>query len=327
MSILMRRDLTEKTELHPRNKHRHRYNFKELSDINPELLKFVKLNEYGYESIDFANANAVLELNKSLLKYFYKIDNWNIPEGYLCPPIPGRADYIHYAADILASGNAGVIPTGNKINVLDIGVGSNCIFPLIGNREYGWKFVGVDISKIALESANRIIDENLGLSNEIELRFQKNKNHIFRDVVHVEDHFDLCICNPPFHSSIEEASIVANKKVNNLTKTKIKNSNVQLNFGGQANELYCNGGEIKFIINMARESKIYFQQFLWFTTLVSKQSNVKTVNNVLKELDAFEIRTIEMRQGNKISRIVSWTYLSIESQHSWLKNYWQKSKI
>ena len=56
----------EKTVLHSRNKHRERYDFKQLMITCPELAKYVKLNEYGDESIDFANPKAVKWLNKAL---------------------------------------------------------------------------------------------------------------------------------------------------------------------------------------------------------------------------------------------------------------------
>jgi 23S rRNA (adenine1618-N6)-methyltransferase len=36
---------------------------------------------------------------------------------YLCP-IPGRADYIHYIADLLAESNNGIIPKGHGIQGL-----------------------------------------------------------------------------------------------------------------------------------------------------------------------------------------------------------------
>jgi 23S rRNA (adenine1618-N6)-methyltransferase len=39
------------------------------------------------------------------------------------PPIPGRADYIHQIADLLATCNKKVVPTGADIRILDIGVG------------------------------------------------------------------------------------------------------------------------------------------------------------------------------------------------------------
>jgi 23S rRNA (adenine1618-N6)-methyltransferase len=325
MSFDKRRYISEKTELHPRNKHKSRYDFNELIRVNPELIKYVKLNEHGDESIDFANADSVLQLNKALLKKFYDIDYWSIPKGFLCPPIPGRADYIHYAADILASSNNNQIPVGSNIHVLDIGVGANCIFPLLGFKEFGWRFVGVDINKTALESANKIVQENSIFINDIELRLQLNEGNIFKNIIKQDEHFDLCICNPPFHSSYQEANKFATKKVLNLKNNNTKN--IVLNFGGQSNELYCKGGEMAFITNMIRESKLFRHQCFWFTTLVSKQSNLKKIYKELNNLETIEMKTIEMKQGNKISRIVAWTYLSIESQQSWVKKYWQKSKI
>jgi 23S rRNA (adenine1618-N6)-methyltransferase len=117
----------EKTALHPRNKHRERYDFQALVTTCPELGKYVKLNVYEDESIDFANPKAVKWLNKALLKHYYNMEYWDIPTGYLCPPIPGRADYIHHIADLLAGSNNGKIPTGSRIKCMDIGVGASCV--------------------------------------------------------------------------------------------------------------------------------------------------------------------------------------------------------
>jgi 23S rRNA (adenine1618-N6)-methyltransferase len=60
-------------------------------------------------------------LNKAILKAFYKIEYWDIPLHYLCPPIPGRADYLHYTADLLAECNNGQIPRGKDIRILMLG--------------------------------------------------------------------------------------------------------------------------------------------------------------------------------------------------------------
>jgi len=156
----------EKSSLHPRNRHRERYDFKQLIESCPELAQFVKINIYNDESIDFSDPEAVKMLNKALLKRYYEIDNWNIPQNYLCPPIPGRADYIHHIADLLCSNNYGKIPTGEKIKCLDIGVGANCVYPIIGNKEYGWSFIGSDIDPVAIGSATKIIELNPSLKRK-----------------------------------------------------------------------------------------------------------------------------------------------------------------
>ena len=312
---------TEKLKLHPRNKHHGRYDFKELIAVCPELAQFAALNIYGDESIDFSNPNAVKTLNKALLKNSYGINFWEIPDNYLCPPIPGRADYIHYVADLLAEKNSGKIPTGKKIKCLDIGVGANCVYPIIGNREYGWSFIGSDIDAVSIASAGKIIENDSFLQNAVEYRLQKNPTDIFRGIIKPDEFFDLSICNPPFYASLEEAEQRTLKKLSNLNNKKIMKP--IRNFGGQNSELWCEGGEEKFVENMIRES-VEFQDFcFWFSTLISKQSNLKSIYAALKIAKVFELKTIPMRQGNKISRIVAWTFLDEKQQKDWKSEKWK----
>lgn len=303
-----------KTLLHPRNKHRQRYDFDELIHVNTGLAQYVKKNAYGDDSIDFSNPLAVKVLNQSLLKQFYDIAVWDIPKDYLCPPIPGRADYLHYLADLLAEENNGSVPLGTSVRVLDVGVGANVIYPLIGYREYGWRFVGVDIDDNALKNAQYIVDANK-LSNVIELRLQPIPTSIFKSTIKQGEMFDLTMCNPPFHGSLEEATVGSHRKWRGLGKNKNtaklnagKHSPV-LNFGGQNAELYCKGGEETFITTMIKESKQYATQCKWFTTLVSKETTLPSVYRALKKVSARQVKTIEMKQGQKKSRIVTWTFL------------------
>lgn len=310
----------EKVRLHPRNKHRERYNFTHLIDSCPELAQFVMLNIYNDESIDFFNPEAVKMLNKALLKHYYDIDNWDIPPNYLCPPIPGRADYIHFIADLLGSYNNGKIPTGNQIKCLDIGVGANCVYPIIGNKEYGWSFIGSDIDPVSIKSAKKIIELNPFLKGKIELRLQQNPKDIFFGIIQNNESYDLSICNPPFHASIAEAKSGTLRKLSNLNREKI--TKPILNFGGQNGELWCKGGEERFIRDMIRQSKLFSASCFWFSTAVSKQSHLKRIYDALKKAEAIEVRTIPMGQGNKSSRIVAWTFLTREQQDIWMNTRW-----
>ncbi len=310
-----------KSSLHARNKHHGRYDLKKLIVSCPALARFVKLNKYNDESIDFSDPDAVTMLNKALLKHYYKIDNWDIPPNYLCPPIPGRADYIHHMADLLGSYfPGGNIPKGKKIKCLDIGVGANCIYPIIGNKEYGWKFIGSDIDPVALKSAGKIVEGNNFKNGDIELRLQQNPNDIIKGVVKNGERFDLTICNPPFHTSWEEARSGTLRKLNNLNKGETYKP--ILNFGGRNNELWCDGGEKRFIRDMILQSKEMPTSCFWFSTLISKQYNLKSVYRVLKRVQAVDVKTIPMGQGNKISRIVAWTFLSKEQQKRWVDGKW-----
>ena len=170
----------EKQQLHARNRHHGRYDFDALVKSCPELRKFPIINKYQNETIDFTQPEAVKTLNKALLLHYYELGYWDIPQGYLCPPIPGRADYIHNVADLLALNNGAEAPTGASIRCLDVGVGANCIYPIIGVKEYGWSFVGSDVDPAALASAQQIITENLILKDKVELRLQKNVKDILK---------------------------------------------------------------------------------------------------------------------------------------------------
>lgn len=310
----------EKSGLHPRNKNRSRYDFNVLIDVCPELKQYVSINKFNIETIDFTNSLAVKSLNQALLKQFYNIQHWDIPQNYLCPPIPGRVDYIHYIADVLSSSNGGIIPKGKAVNVFDIGVGANCIYPLLGHQEYGWQFIGSEIDLKALKVAKQIVESN-SLSNYIDIRHQINASFIFNGIIKPTELIDITLCNPPFHSSAAEANAGSQKKWKNLGHKKTEKP--VLNFGGQTSELWCKGGEVAFISKMIEESANIKQQCLWFTSLVSKSENLPAIYSVLKKVGAISIKTINMSQGNKISRLVAWTFLS-ETQHiQWSLKRWK----
>lgn len=288
----------KKGELHPNNPHKGRYDFKVLVDKLPELKSFIIKNPIGEETIDFSDNQAVVCLNKALLKTYYNIDNWDIPAGFLCPPIPGRADYIHYIAELLTK--------KKNINVLDIGTGANCIYPIIGSQTFDWNYTASDIDPKSIENAQKIIDSNEKLKNKVKLKFQKDRNHIFVGVIEKNDKFDLTMCNPPFHSSLEDALKANQRKVNNLNKG---NKNIQkgLNFGGQKAELWCPGGERLFLKKMAKESANFASQVYYFTSLISNKENIKPTIKVLEKLGA-KCKVLEMSQGQKISRVLTWTF-------------------
>jgi len=306
MSVPSNRSNEIKNQLHPRNKHKYRYDFPELIASCPDLSKYVSLNPYNDLSIDFKNPDAVKTLNKALLHHFYGIVEWDIPAGYLCPPIPGRADYIHYIADLLASTQENVIPRGSAVKVLDIGVGANCIYPLIGNREYGWTFVGSETDPLAIRSAKNIIEAN-SLSSQITIRKQSSTAHIFTGLIKPGELFTITMCNPPFHASLKEATAGSERKWENLgQKSKAGGT---LNFGGTNNELWCEGGEERFVRQMIKESAEFAQSCKWFTSLISKKDTLQGCYRALDRVKAQDVRVINMAQGQKISRILAWTFI------------------
>ncbi|MGA9212544.1 23S rRNA (adenine(1618)-N(6))-methyltransferase RlmF [Kaistella sp.] len=317
------KNIQEKVRLHIRNKNRERYNLEALKIAVPELINHITTNKYGAESVDFANPIAVKLLNKALLNHYYGIKNWDFPAENLVPPIPGRADYLHYLADLLDQSNFGDLPKGDKIKVLDIGVGASCIYPIIGVSEYGWSFIGSDINPKSVEAANSIINSNPFLEGKIEIRLQENPKAVFEGILNSDEKIDFSMCNPPFHSSTEEAQKGSRRKVKNLSGKK--NERPELNFAGISNELICEGGESRFIHNMIIESEKFAKNCFWFSTLVSKQSNLKGIYKALNELEVVQIKTIPIGTGNKSSRIIAWSFLSKEEQKEWRERRWRKS--
>jgi 23S rRNA (adenine1618-N6)-methyltransferase len=300
-----------KEQLHPRNRFRAGYDFRLLIAGSPALAAFVARNAYGDESIDYANPEAVKALNQALLKHSYGLHTWDTPQGYLCPPIPGRSDYLHHLADLLA-GDRVEIPRGGSVTVLDIGMGANCIYPLIGASEYGWRFVGSEIDPLALRWARKLVAANRAVAGLIECRMQTSPGECFKGVIKPGEVFDLSMCNPPFHASAEEAAASSRRKLRHLGGRQ--NGATVLNFGGKAAELWCHGGELAFVQRMINQSSELPRLCRWFTTLVSKSAHLPRLRQSLREVRAVDVKTIEMAQGQKKSRILAWTFIRAADQ-------------
>ncbi|WP_404344117.1 23S rRNA (adenine(1618)-N(6))-methyltransferase RlmF [Pseudoalteromonas mariniglutinosa] len=288
-------------KMHPRNRHLHGYDLDLLAAQCPALTEYIVITPRGQKSVDFSNAKAVKILNQALLKCYYNVSFWDIPDQYLCPPIPGRVDYIHHLADLLAADNQGQIPTGRQVKALDIGTGANLVYPLTGVAEYGWAFTGSDIDSTSVNIAKQLAAFN---QLKITIKQQSNPAHIFQHIITDNDLFHITMCNPPFHASQQDVEKGTARKWQNLTNQASK----QLNFGGQSNELWCPGGEREFISNMINESQQYAEQCVWFSSLVSKKDSLPTLQLALKKQPVKEVKVVAMAQGQKVSRFLAWSY-------------------
>lgn len=285
-------------KVHPRSRHAGRYDFTLLTRSCPELGSYASLNPAGEPTIDFADPRAVLALNRALLKTYYGVSSWDLPPGYLCPPIPGRADYVHAAADLIGARR------GEGVRVLDVGVGANCIYPIIGRAEYGWRFTGCDTDPAALASAQRIVEANPCLAGAVDLRLQTASHRVLAGVINAGESFALVLCNPPFHASLEDARESSRVKWKKLGRPV----DSAANFAGVESELWCSGGEETFARRMIEESASFGAQVEWFTILISKSATLPAVDKALTKFGAGERRTIDMARGQKKSRLVAWSF-------------------
>ncbi|KEP63641.1 UNVERIFIED_CONTAM: 23S rRNA (adenine(1618)-N(6))-methyltransferase, putative [Hammondia hammondi] len=284
-------------KMHPRSRHStNSVDYGVLGEKYPKLKKYLAPKKYAGFSLDMTTTMAIYELSKAIMMEFYGL-KFELPlnDGhFLVPCIPSRANYIHHIADLLVDvekegalylalhGRDGVSSTvrhavqeaqplrGKHIKVLDIGVGANCVYPLLGCTEYGWTFVGSDISERSLELARENVNLN-GLGTCVHLRHQQDPAKFFSGVVESGELFALSMCNPPFHESTDQVNVCPFRVLE-----------------AQNHEVVCEGGELNFIMSMIRESRAFCSQFMWFTSLVARASTLKTVKKFLwEELRAF----------------------------------------
>jgi 23S rRNA (adenine1618-N6)-methyltransferase len=122
------------------------------------------------------------------------------------------------------------------------------------------------------------------------------------------------LCNPPFHDSAAAARAGGERKRRNLGQER----DGALNFGGQQQELWCEGGEVAFIKQMIAESKDFGHQVMWFTSLVSKGENLPPLYRALTDVGAVKVVKKEMAQGQKQSRFIAWSFMDDEKRRRFL---------
>jgi 23S rRNA (adenine1618-N6)-methyltransferase len=279
--------------MHPKNPFQEDYDFNALMGHYKELSEYVFRNEFGNQTINFGNKHAVKALNTALLKKFYNV-NWDIPDGNLCPPIPGRLDYLLYLADLIKK---------EKVHLLDIGTGANLIYPILASCHFKWNCTASEVDRSAFINGLALIERN-EILRHIDLRQQKFKNKIFEHLIKPTDTFDAVVCNPPFYKNAYEAASKNQKKVKNLNLNESDKSN----FSGLSNELWYKGGEVAFIRKMVAESILYKNQVHWFTSLISNKDNVRIVKRAINKTNPTKTRIIDMEQGNKKSRFIAWSF-------------------
>ena len=176
---------------------------------------------YGIQYWDFSGEEFLFNTTTSENIFGYK-NECSFPcysDDFLCAPVPGRCDYVHHVADLI-SRKSNDINGSQPVRCFDIGVGANCIYPIIGVGEYKWKFTGSEIDEVALQNAQTIIDRNALLHGMVELRLQKDTRKVFHNVIQNNDSFHVSICNPPFHISAEVALAGTERKWRNLSKLR-----------------------------------------------------------------------------------------------------------
>ena len=290
--------------MHAQNPYAERYDLKRLANAHSPLQEHIVLNPSGQQTIDFTVSDAVYELNKAMLLADYKLGDYHLPKGYLIPPVPSRLEYLLHLRDFISEKFK--VDKAAQLRGLDIGAGANGIYCILGVQHFNWSMIGAESDAVAVKTASENMLLTTALKDKIEIRHQENKSFLFKNIIQPKEQFDFSVCNPPFHSSKDEALKGSLKKHNNLGSPSDRNTHL-LNFEGQANELWCNGGEALFIKRLIKESLGFKSQVKVFSSLVSKADSLAAIEKQLKKAKANH-QIIPMDLGNKKSRIVVWWF-------------------
>ncbi|KAG0478868.1 hypothetical protein HPP92_013587 [Vanilla planifolia] len=264
--------------IHPRNRYADQPpDFGLLASLYPSFKQFVFSSRSGRPAIDWKDYNATRELTRVLLLHDHGI-NWWIPDGQLCPTVPNRLNYIHWIDDLLSSDLIPKRQTSNsKVKGFDIGTGANCIYPLLGASLLGWEFVGSEKD----ESQGQELKECGTVQPPVLV-----------GVVKEGETFDFCICNPPFFESIEEAGL-----------------NPKTSCGGTTEEMVCPGGEITFVTQIIKDSVVLKCSFRWFTVMIGRKINLKSLMSKLREVGVSIVKTTEFVQGRTARWGLAWSFM------------------
>jgi 23S rRNA (adenine1618-N6)-methyltransferase len=249
--------------------------------------------------LDWKNPNTLLAITSALLHRDFGID-FSLPDGFLCPPLPQRLSYLHWAADLLSlladakwqhsssnsdSDSDSKNQNDNNSNVvcLDVGIGASMVLSVLAVCVYGWRSVGSEINRRAVEAAEKLMEKNEKLQGKIVLRHVVDGKSVLDGVMTADDVFHVSVCNPPFFDSLAKTRLNPHRAASTVSE-----------------ELVCEGGEEKFIGRMIRESWQFRHQVGWFTTMLGKKSSLSPLQKAIRQLEGVQcVKTTIFEQGRQ----------------------------
>ena len=273
----------------------------------PELKKYkLKQNEDNEDEFqfDWSNNELSLLMDKSILNYYFNIKYYDIPKGFLIPPIPSRINYINLINSIITK-LINDIDIKNIIGI-DIGTGANIIYPILGYSIYKWKFICTEINKEAYNNAKLILQKN-NLENNINIIKQNNKDNIFISILNRENKYLFSMCNPPYYNYENEIKLEDKKRDN------------EYNF----DEIYYKNGEYGFFQRYFEESICYKNNVFLYTILIGKKINAENIYDKLSSYnDIIKIYNMQkILTGNNVRYIIYWSFFNNYKDFNNIKLY------
>uniref|UniRef100_A0A224YWQ3 Protein containing Methyltransf 10 domain n=1 Tax=Rhipicephalus zambeziensis TaxID=60191 RepID=A0A224YWQ3_9ACAR len=302
--------------MHERSVFRTPPDFTVLAEKYFDFSQHVTYNTLGKAKLDFKDADSQRALSKTLLKHFFELDV-RLPQGRLVPAVPQRLNYLLWVQDLVEK----VLERKDNVVALDVGTGASCVLALLGHKQCGWDFVGTETDSAAATSAAENVTRN-SLEEHVKVL---EVGSLVEAVEKTESHkFDVCVCNPPFFTSAEEAD----------AKTKAKEqgrTSPPSDMGGvESEKVWANSGETGFFKDvLLRDSLILRDKIGLYTCMLGKNSSVKEVLSALQN-KVKSCRVAEFHQGKTTRYAVAWTFLNVNLQklpYSKVRQQKQQTKI
>lgn len=218
---------------------------------------------------------------------------------------------------------------------VDIGCGSNLIYPLLGASTFGWQFTAVDTEQCAVENACSILEQNHALNQLITVRLcsqcsltgpVEECHHVTSINADVPQDMPVAALKHGTGTQCGESSQVVPGPLLNavldgevydfcmcnppfFTTLDQAKQNGRTDFGGTRAEMACEGGEEAFTMAMVADSLRLKGQVHWYTTMFGKKATFRTVRKYVKRLSAVSaVRSLELAPSQTARWLLAWSF-------------------
>ena len=336
-------------------------NFEELARRYPDFLKAWKhIQETQHQAkqkhhrAKFSSCitqEFSIALTRGLLHWYFDLTLQHIPEKHLCPPVPNRFFYVHWIQTHLLpllskesgrfdydsddsegdtnDGALALYPYG-----LDIGVGANCIYPMLNAKFFRYNMVGTDIDNDALKVAQANVEAN-HLQGKIKLfqvapsyaqqqassspsapesvggpvsRALQTWQSSQRPEQREQQRLQFVMTNPPFYDPQEEQTVMTDARVGDgRARTAMTVS-----------EGTYPGGEVGFVTDMIADSLrqrndvelngSLLSSPLWYSSMLGKKASLVKLQKLLTHtLGPGHVEVTDYGPGQYTRWFLAWT--------------------
>jgi 23S rRNA A1618 N6-methylase RlmF len=287
--------------MHPRNPYSSPINIALLARQFPDLCDHViSRSSNGHVVYDWHAPGATYAVTRALLKRDFDLE-WQQPLQHLCPPVPGRMNYLLWVQDLALQDGAAAAA---DVCVADIGTGASAIFPLMGARRFGWSFVALDSNEDALSHARANVERN-GLQQLIAVQHVAGDSSII-DAINAHPNITHTMCNPPFFSASSSSAWRQRAPA-----ARAGGRGAMSACAAVEPELFTQGGEVAFMRKIIEESAASpcSRRVKWFTCMVGIKADLAALKSACYSAGATQLRCTTFYQGQTLRWGLAWTFL------------------